>query len=728
MLPFLVGLLALLCQVVLLRELNVAFYGVELVYAVALAAWMGASAAGAAFLPGVLSATAGRLSWLLAIAAAALPAEIAAVRVSRLALGGVPGAFLPFDHQVLVLTSSVLPPALALGLAFAWAAELAAARGRTLAWAYAVESAGAGVGATAATVAFAAGVPTFTLAVLAAGLVPVALLAAAQGRFPCRSRPNRSGQDFSPVQSGTVLLALLFFTTAAAFFAPRLDLRMTGWSHPSVVDSRDSPYARITATSAGSQTALFVDDVLVYESETARHEELAHVAALYHPAPRRILLLGGSAERLDRELRQHRPERIDVVELDRTFFELADRQLRLASTVVVDDPRDFLRRPGEFDVIVVAMPQPTSGQSNRFYTVEFFAECRRRLAKGGVLAFRLEMPENVVTPLVALRAASILSAVSNALPHVELLQGTSAIVVASAQALPADADVLIERWHSRGLAARLVTPAYLRYLFQNDRRAVLNRLRDGGAVPNSDARPVCYQFAAVNWLAKFFPGLLALRGSADFAPRAAAPRENPRDGVDARVLAAGVVAVLFALARRRRGVRAALLAGLAGFSGMLLETVLLLAYQARSGALYERLGVLLMAFMLGLSAGAWTIGRLLSRGRPRDVRAVTAALLAASAALGMLTVALLATGAAMGLVLTGSVLFCGGVTVAGVFAGAAALTTAGGGAAPGRLYGADLAGGALGSIVAGLALIPMVGLVPTAWVVVAVSVLALLLV
>ena len=48
MLLFLVGLLAILFQIVLLRELNVAFYGVELVYALALAAWMAGGAAGAA--------------------------------------------------------------------------------------------------------------------------------------------------------------------------------------------------------------------------------------------------------------------------------------------------------------------------------------------------------------------------------------------------------------------------------------------------------------------------------------------------------------------------------------------------------------------------------------------------------------------------------------------------------------------------------------------------------
>ena len=103
---FLVGLLALLCQVVLLRELNVAFYGVELVYAVALAAWMAGGAAGAAFLPRRFRATPGRLNGLLAATAVSLPAEVAVIRVSRLALGGVAGAYLPFEQQLLVLAAA----------------------------------------------------------------------------------------------------------------------------------------------------------------------------------------------------------------------------------------------------------------------------------------------------------------------------------------------------------------------------------------------------------------------------------------------------------------------------------------------------------------------------------------------------------------------------------------------------------------------------------------------
>jgi len=733
MLLFLVGLLAILSQIVLLRELNVAFYGVELVYGIALAAWMGGSAAGAAFGPRRAPVTERRVAWLLATAAAAVPVQVSLIRASRPVLGGIPGAFLPFEQQLLVLAVSLLPSSLALGLAFRWAARLAAEGGRSLALSYAVESAGAVVGATLATAAFASGMQTFTLAVLTAGIIPAVLLtsstvrqqtAAEQGLGPDQRRaPAERG--LSPLRHRGILLLLCALvptvTAAAALCAPLLDLRMTAWSHPAVVETRDSPYARITATSMGSQAALFADDVLVYESESAQNEELAHLAALQHPAPRRVLLLGGSIERIDQELRRHRPARLDVVELDRTYFDVGNRQLRLGSTPHFDDPRDFLRRSSEYDLIVIAMPQPTSGQSNRFYTAEFFAECRRRMAAGGVLAFRLALPENALTPLPALRIASVVAAVRSVFPSVELLHGTTALVFASAGPLPQDAESLIDRWQSRGLTTRLVTPAYLHYLYENDRRAELDRLRTTDAVPNSDVRPVCYQIAAVNWLAKFYPELLRVN-PAVFATGAS-------HAFQAGYIAAGVVVLLFVLARRWNAARTALVAGVAGFAGMVLETVLLLAYQARSGALYERLGLLLTAFMAGLALGAWIVGRSVSRDRRSGfVRRAAVVLFLSLSAVGALAAELVLTGAPMGLAVVGPVLVVVGALVAGIFACAAALSDADGDAATGRLYGADLAGGALGSLLAGLVLVPMAGLVPTTWLVVGIGVLALLLV
>ncbi len=58
-----VGLISILAQVVLLRELSVAFYGIELIYILAIGVWMLCTAAGAA-LPRLSARAAQALPWL----------------------------------------------------------------------------------------------------------------------------------------------------------------------------------------------------------------------------------------------------------------------------------------------------------------------------------------------------------------------------------------------------------------------------------------------------------------------------------------------------------------------------------------------------------------------------------------------------------------------------------------------------------------------------------------
>ncbi len=136
-----------------------------------------------------------------------------------------------------------------------------------------------------------------------------------------------------------------------------------------------------------------------------------------------------------------------------------------------------------------------------------------------------------------------------------------------------------------------------------------------------------------------------------------------------------------------------------------------------------------MAFMAGLSLGAWLVARVASPARGvRIVRRATVVLLVALSATAAATALMIATGTRMDLLRTGALLLLGGTAVGGVFACAAAASGEEGGAAVGRLYGADLAGGAAGSLLASLLLVPMAGLVPTTWMVVGLGAIALLLV
>jgi spermidine synthase len=729
-----VGAISLLGQVVLLRELEVAFFGTELVLVLGLGAWLLGTAAGAASGRGAAPPGDRAVRALFVAAGVALPLAVVLARGVRVVFGGVPGAYLPFGRQLLALALCLVPVSFLLGLLFSWTAQRFIASGRSPAAAYAIESAGGLLGGLLATLLLMAGVSDWGAVLLCA----VAALAIAW------SGPRLSRE----AAAGGLFLALVLLVAAAP-----LDRAMTAWDHPDLLATRDTPYGRVTVTGTLGQVVVFENDALSYESQGTAAEEFVQLAAIQRGAPRRVLVLGGAAQGLIPEVLEHGPERVDDVELDRALLALVAPRLPEAARaaladprvrVVFADPRRFLARAGRYDLILSGMPEPESGRTNRYYTREFFAACAARLAPGGVLALRLRSAENLWTPVLARRAAGVRRALRAVFPSAVVLPGTTNLFLASGASLVLDPAVLGARLAARGVKARLVSPAYVRYLYTNDRFAeIAALLARTPAQVNRDARPACYQATMLLWLARFFPPLARL--------------DLPEPG--GRALArspwtwAGVVGVLLlcALGRRRVTLRRALLAGAAGLAGMLLETVLLLQYQTRSGVLFQDLGVLLTAFMAGLALGAWALERWLGSaarggssaaapthgalaagpGGARHAKSATAAgvaTLLGLAALGVGCALLLRDGAVGGLAPSAALLFAGGLLVAAAFACAVLRGTPDARAILGPVYAADLLGGGAGSLLAGLVTIPMLGLPATAALAALVAIAALALV
>ena len=710
---FAVGALALLAQVVLLRECEVAFFGSELVLVLGLGAWLLGTAAGAA--PGRGTGPPGgrAVRGLFVALGILLPLAVVLARAVRILGGGVPGAYLPFGRQMLALALCLVPVSLLLGLLFRWTARRYIASGGSAPAAYALESAGGLLGGLLATLLSAAGLQNWDAALLCG----IAAFAAA---WP-GSRASRA-----PAGGASAAAAGLFLALVLLVAAPALDRDMTRWSHPDLLATRDTPYGRVTVTGALGQVAVFEDDALAYESEGTAAEEFVQLAAVQRDTLRRVLVFGGAAQGLLTEVLRHPGARVDDVELDPGLVALVAPRLparqreALADprvSIAYADPRRFLARAREYDLVLVGMPEPESGRTNRFYTREFFAACGRRLAPAGVLALRLRSAENFWTPALARRAASIHRALREVFPATVVLPGTTNLLLASRAPLERDPAVLGGRLERLAPGARLVTPTYVRYLYTNDRFAeIARRLADTPAPANRDARPVCYQATMALWLARFFPSVarvgLPTSGAAGLARAPAAW------GV------AAALGLALLLARRSAGARRAALAAAAGFAGMLLESALLLHYQTRSGVLFQDLGVLLMAFMGGLALGAPALERAaLRRGPGRFAGLLTCGALAA---LGVVCALLLRADAGGGLAATGALLFTCGVLVAAAFAWAVLRGAPDGGAVIGPVYAADLFGGCAGSLVAGLAAIPMLGLPATAALAAAVALLALL--
>ena len=163
-----IGLISILGQVVLLRELNVSFYGVELIYLLALGLWLFWTAVGALIGRRNHSPSPNGIAALFIIFAIVIPLDIVFIRSSRLIFGGTPGAYLTFLQQLIVAVVSMLPAGLLSGLLFQWTAKAYVTIGRTLATAYALESAGGLIGGLFSTLFIMWGSQNFSIAIVCA--------------------------------------------------------------------------------------------------------------------------------------------------------------------------------------------------------------------------------------------------------------------------------------------------------------------------------------------------------------------------------------------------------------------------------------------------------------------------------------------------------------------------------------------------------------------------------
>jgi spermidine synthase len=704
---FIIGLISILGQVVLLRELNVASFGVELVYILALGFWLAATALGALFCRSTRAPRPGLLTIPLLLFAALLPLAVAFARASRFLAGGVPGAYLPFGEQIITIGITLLPAGFITGWLFRRAAGFFVSEGRTVAAAYAIESAGGIAGGLLSSLGLHWGVQNFALALIGALIAAAAPLLITAGAKHSRST--------------LPAIALCGIFLLCIYQAPALDGMMTRWNHPSLLQSKDSPYGRISITQREEQLSVFLNDALAFETEGTEAQ------------PERILILGGGIEGTVAEVLKHGPAAIDYVEVDPVLIGTVRNHLspqrqeplgKPGVRIITDDPRRFLQAAdGRYDLILIGMPEPSSGQTNRFFTLEFFQLCRDRLKPDGIVAMRLQAAENRWTPQMTERALSIHGALFSVFGNVLIIPGDTDVVTASLVSLPSDPEVLIERLRSRGIRSRLISEPFIRYLLTNDRFSEVEQtVRTHTAPLNTDTRPICYQLTALLWLSKFYPALTGL----SFGEIESLIKEK-RTWIAA---AAGLLLILFFIARSRPSWRRTLLVGVAGFAGMVLETVLILQYQTRHGVLYRDLGILITAFMLGLTAGALVVAAA-ARGKSRYRtigRKWGVGFMAGFMLLGTLAFFQARIGRFAELAETAGLLAAAGFLVAGVFAYASLRGAPDQEKAISPLYAADLFGGCLGSVAASLFMVPLIGMDMTAAGMVILSLVAVLLI
>jgi spermidine synthase len=314
---FAAGFLVQTAQIVLLRELLMAFSGLEVVIGFALASWMLLVALGGWTAAALLRRTRRSADLLThALGAAFLP-----LGASALLVRGAPVAFglasgeLPGIGASLLMTLAVLAPtALTTGALFVTASKaLEEARsgvnpGVAVGWAYLVEAGGSALAGALFSFLLVEMLGPFRILFFAS--LAVGSLAAVRGFRRKRSRAAGSA----------ALLAAAFaaFLGGAAFDRATARWRWNALQEGSeLAGIRDSRYGRIAVTRFRGQSNFFVSGHLAFSlPDRAGAAALAHGVLCEHPSPRSLLLVGGGVSGLVRECLKHPLDRIEYVELD----------------------------------------------------------------------------------------------------------------------------------------------------------------------------------------------------------------------------------------------------------------------------------------------------------------------------------------------------------------------------------------------------------------------------
>jgi spermidine synthase len=638
--------------------------------------------------------------------------DIVFIRGFRRLFGGVTGGYLPFHIQMVGLVLAIIPLSLLTGLLFQWAAKRFLVENQTLAKAYSLESAGGVLGGLSSTLLLALGLQNLSAGFIC-GLCSLGVVTyySWKDKFP-------SGKYFS-IAGFAFLLVLLGVGN-------QVDRWMTSWDHPYLVESKDTPYSRVTVTSLEEQVNIFENDALSYETETTAAEEFVQLSTLQAPNPGTVLVLGGGFEGIARELLKLPVKKIDYVEINKSLIAVVRHHLPsdLNSSfndkrvqIIYEDPRQFLSHSLSYDVIMAAMPEPMSAQNNRFYTGEFFEQCSRKLNKDGVFAFRIPSAENLWTSELQDRNRSIYAALKSAFSSVVVIPGVTNIFIASNSSLTTNPAILIDRFRIRKLETKMVTPEYINYVYTNDRFGEIEKLLSAGTpVPNSDTRPACYGYTISIWLSKFF---------GDFTlPHSPAVTGIVTSPITWILI---IVALIVAISRRFSTTRRFVLMSLAGFVGMVSETLLLMNYQNKSGALYQDIGILLMTFMLGLSFGALMANRFLTAAESvgRKHTWIGRLLFLGFGLMNAMMYYAIKFNLIENMVSTSLLLILDGVFVSAIFAFVSFSKVEDGRKAMIWFYSADLIGGGIGSLAVSLILLPIFGILSTSILTAAVAVCAL---
>lgn len=344
--------------------------------------------------------------------------------------------------------------------------------------------------------------------------------------------------------------------------------------------SRMTPYGKVLITESNGQFNLYENGLLLFSTgNEISNEEAAHFLAVQHDDPEKILLISGGLSGLANEFLNYQPQQIDYLELNpaliaswRSLFQKRfDQRIRI---IEMDAGRFLNSAPELYDLCLINLPDPSTLQINRFYTVEFFRLLKSRMNPGGYIALGLPPTMDYVSEEAGLLNSIIFHTLKKNFSEVRIIPGQKNYFIASDSAIHMGiAKCIMEK----GIMTKYVNHYYLDDEWLKKRGDFIEGQLTKTEEINTDMRPLGFFLQISYWFSYF--------------------------SNNTRVLVTAIIAIAILLGFLLNSVNTGLF--ISGFTASSVELMILLTIQVTYGYIFQVAGMVITLFMAGLAAGAW---------------------------------------------------------------------------------------------------------------------------
>lgn len=371
----------------------------------------------------------------------------------------------------------------------------------------------------------------------------------------------------------TAVIVILIFS-----FNPDIYFRHQLLHTIKITSSGDTPYGNIsTGIYGGEENIYYNQRLLTWKNDETEREENIHYAMLQSSNPAKVLLISGDIRSNLPEVLKYPVKEVYFVERDPALLKmvniLPDYQSDILKVRNIDGFR-FVKKTDEvFDVVILILPPPSTLLLNRYYTTDFFREVKKRLSKNGVFACSPGSGENYFNKESTVLYSSVYNSLSAVFTNVMPIVGHKLYLISSDGPLSAEICSLVEQ---RKISNVYVSPDFLSDDLLKMKSQELLLTIDKKVKMNTAEMPLAtFHFQSYN-LSK-----------------------NLKERIPALILL--LIVFLFPVAFVRAGnmIMYTSASALAAF-----EIIMLVALQSSVGNMYQLTGLIIAALMTGLATGA----------------------------------------------------------------------------------------------------------------------------